>query len=81
MGGTLTLIGLMPIRSELPLVSRMSTTMVGVGLAGWNSSIQVGLSGSSLVGIAPLVGSETKKFGSQLSDGDLPQQYTWRFQA
>ena len=48
--------------------------VAGVDPVGPNSSIRVGLSGSSLVSIASLVSLKMKMLGSRLSDGDLPQQ-------
>ena len=73
MDSTLTLVGLVSIRSEWPLVIRVSTMVAGIDPVGRNSSIRVRLSGSSLVGVVPSVGLETRKLGSRLSNGDLLQ--------
>ena len=71
-GGTLTLVGFVPIRGELSLVGWVSIMMANVDPVGRDSSIRVGLSGSSLVGIAPTVGSGSRKLGSRLNDENLP---------
>ena len=73
MGGTLTLVGLMSTKGELPLVGWMSTMVANIEPVRWDLSIRIGLSGSSLVGVAPIIGSKSRRLGSQLNDGDLSQ--------